>query len=295
MTSYLYRGTSLSAANEEEFGDGRIHGFEANIYRGEFQPEGLHSTIARGTPLDDLPWRRPDPDMTPYLEEDQGVTGGLTNVIGTAIGFSTGIPLVLYLRESSLNGGGRPIRYGYEWFNATPGALAWVYGTSVSGEIRGVNEGLLGLTTMTESGPQVWEWGKRDLDGAGMAYEDEREVLVMDDDIRVAGSMESVALMLEGRRTPTQALATFDGYHAGFGDDGVDTSRWPARQVLETVYDEMHAKAEVSLPDLWIVNLSTSIMGSMPRIPEEAFDFAYNGRAVIEDYDAVPDHILGRD
>lgn len=295
MVRYLYRGTSLSKANEEEFYDGRIDGFTANIYRGRLDTESPNATQPRGVSLQSLPWWTDGGRVEdPILREEQGVTGGLTNVIGTAIGFSTGVPLVIYLKESSLNGTGHRVRYGYDWFDANPGALAWVYGESVDGEVRTEREGLIGLTTMGEGGPKVWVWGDRDLDSSTKTYEDEREVLVMEDHIDITGAIESVVVMLEGRRTPTQALAAFDGYHAGFGDaDETDTSRWAEERVFSTLHDEVQREAAMALNDLWILDLRTQMMGSFREIPPDTVDAAYDGETVYDGPDAIPGYLLG--
>jgi len=293
MTDYLYRGTSLTAANNEEFANGRIEGYEVNIYRGRLDMFDPQETVARGTSIKDVQWWKPKGEDRGYLKETQGVTGGLSDIIGTAIGFSSGVPLVLYLNRRALNGTGAKIRYGYDWFDHYEGALAWVYGRSVSGEIRTMDNGLMGLTTETPQGPQVWEWGHRDLNGAAMAYEDEQEVLVMDDHIDIAGACESVALILEGRRTPTQALATFDGYHAGFGGDGEDTSRWRTERVLDTLHHEIQQNSAMRIDDLWTINLTTAMLEKANVVPRNSFDFAYNGTRVIENYDAVPSYLMG--
>lgn len=295
MARYYYRGTSLSSAVEEELGDGRIDGFEANIYRGELDMHDPQATVTRGTPVEDIQWFTPEGEDRGYLTETQGVTGGLTNLLGAAIGFASGVPLVLYLRRSALNGTAATVRYGLDWFDGHEGALAWVYGRAVDGEIRTPTEGLMGLTTMTESGPEVWEWGHRQLDATAMTYDDEHEAVVFADHIDIADACESVAITLEGRRSPAQALATFDGYHAGYGADReTDISRWSDEELLATLHREVRAAVPQPINDLWTLNLSTHVMESVRAVPEEAFDFAYSDGQFLRDYDAVPDYLLGR-
>ena len=294
MPDYYYRGTSLSSAITGELGSGRIDGYTANIYRGDLDTVTPQATVARETPVDQLPWWTPKGEDRPYLTETQGITGGLTQLIGTAVGFSTGVPVVLYLRESGLNGTPTPVRYGYDYFDSIEGAAQWVYGESVTGEVRTVEDGLIGLTTTTADGPVIWEWGQRDLNESLRVYEDEREALVLADHIDIAPACAAVAIVLEGRRTPAQALATFDGYHAGFGSDGTDISRWSETEQLEQLHEEVQSAVPATIPDLWTINLTSTIPGRVNDLQFRAFDYAYQpGRGRLN-HGETPDHLLGR-
>lgn len=278
MSGYLYRGTSLSSANSEEFGTGRIEGTTATIYKGRLDAENPHSTVARGTPLEEVPWWRPEPDYEGrlWLEEQQGVTGGLTDAIGAAISFASGIPIVLYFSTDGLNGRDAPVQYTRDWFDGFPGALSWVYGQSVSGEIHAQEEGLIGLTTETEDGPQVWVWGDRDIESAARQYQDEREALVFADHIEVERALEAVGIWLEGRLGPKNVLAEFDGYHTGYGgDDEVDISEWPDARVVRHLHEEVRAAAAMDLPPLATVDLNTTVMENVYEVTGEQVDVAY--------------------
>ncbi len=294
MPNYLYRGTTLNAANEAEFANQRIEGFTAEIYRGIVPDEQVHKTVPKGTPVDELPWEDPSGNPGEPLATEQGVTGGLSDVIGTGIGFASGaVPLVFYLHERSLNGTGTRVRYTYDFFSSMPGALAWVYGGIAKGEIHTESEGLLGITSHDEGTPVVWEWGHDDIRRKTMQYEEENEVLVFEDHIDISGAVESTAIVLEGRRDPAAALGAFDGYHAGFGDEGESVARWSDEEIATALHREVRESAEAPLSDLWTLNLNSSMQEKLNVIPRDDFEWAFDGDRIIEDYDAVPQHLMG--
>lgn len=296
MSSYVYRGVSMKAALDQELGPGVIEGHTSTIRKGKLDVENPQATVARGTPVDELNWWMPEGEDRPFLVEKQGVTGGLTHVLGTAISFSNPpVPLVFYLKESRLNGTAARVRYAYDWFDSYPAALDWVYGQSVSGEVRTLDEGLMALTTETANGPEIWEWGHDQLGGSAMAYEDERELLVFADHIDVAPCCDGVAIVFEGTRNPTTSLASFEGYHAGYETEGVDVSLWSRERRLDALHAKVREASNQPISNLWTINLSTTLMSKLHEIPESAFDYAYDGQRVIEDYDEVPDWLLGRD
>lgn len=299
MTDTLYRGTSLSSAVEAELDTGKIEGFTHNIYEGELDMHDPQSTVARQTPVSELQWWTPEgfdaDERDPYMTKTQPVTGGVTNRIGTAIGFSGGVPIVFYLQEGSLKPNPTPVRYGYDWFDSYRGGLAWVMGKNITGEVRGANEGLIALTTSTADGPKVWHWGKHELERRTRDHDDERELLARSEAIDISDACKGVAIMLEGRRTPTQALATFDGYHAGFGDETeINTGRWKETRVLETLHEEVRQKAKMPVPNLYTVNLTTQMLGSYREVPAEGYDYAYTEAEGRMDYEETPSFILGR-
>lgn len=286
----------MKAALDEELGRGVVSGHTSTEYRGELDMHNPDATVARGTPVDEIQWWLPDPDAQPYMTKEHGVTGGLTSTLGAAIRFSNPpIPMVFYLKERGLNGTPTPINYSYDWFDSHPGGLDWVYGESVSGEVRTLSEGLMGLTTETETGPEVWEWGRDDLQRTAMTYEDESELLVFSDHIDISPCCDGVAIILQGTRNPQTAIAGFDGYHAGFGSDGQDVSRWSDERILETIHAKVREESAQPIDTLWTINLTSTLMESMREIPPEIFDYAYDGSRMIEEYDEVPQWLLGRE
>lgn len=294
MADYLYRGTSLSDANREEFAYGRIDGFTADIYRGKIAEEGLNKTVTKGTPLDELPWWTPEPGDQPYMAQEQGVTGGLSNIIGTGIDFAHGgVPIVLYLNERALNGTGQRVRYQYDFFDSVPGTLAWVYGSNIKGEIHDMDAGLVGLVSQGEDGPVVWAWGQDEIQQWSYQYESEHEVVVLDSSIDISDAVEAVAIILEGRNTPAQALGTFDGFHAGFGSDAVDVSRWSTEQQLEVLHKEVRREAATNLDNLLTINLTTNVVEKVSTIPKQGFDYAYSESWGFLDYEDLDPALLG--
>lgn len=287
----LYRGVSLTKALSVELATGIVSGHTVSLYKGRLDTPNPNAHVSRGTPVEELAWWKPEgmEDEDGYFTETQGVTGGFTHTVGAAIGFG---PIVMYFDR--LGSGGR-INYNYRYFDATPGALAWVYGDNIEGEVRDQEHGLIGLTSMGDSGPVVWRWGEDELRRDAMQYQDEREALVWDDEVDISRTLSTVAIVLEGRRTPTQMLANFDGYHAGYADEGENTARWSTEKTLATLHDEFRSRAGVDIPELWTINLNSTLMEKFARVPESAFDFAYDGEAIYDEYDAVPTRLLGGD
>lgn len=294
MTEYYYRGVSLADANKDEFNDGRIEGYVYDIYKGRLDMDNPQSTVARGTKVEDIQWWMPEGhEGDVFLTEERGVTGGLTDVIGTAISF-TGppVPIVMYLRKDGLNGKASPVQYRYDWFDNFPGGLAWVYGETIDGEVRAMEEGLMALAVDAEGGPEVWVWGHDDLHGEGMVYTDEREVLVADDHIDIASALETVVVMLDGRWNVNNVLSVFDGYHSGYGE-GRDVREMPTAEALDALHGEVRGASNMPLPDLWTINLGTQIKGKVREVPPDALEYAYDGSSMYTDASEVPGYLLG--
>jgi hypothetical protein len=295
VSDYYYRGTSLSAANAEEFANGRIEGTETTVYAGELLDDWRQYGVTAGHSLEDVPWWSPEGEDRQYLQSDVGVTGGLTTSIGTAIGFSNGIPTVLYVNERKLNGRDSPVRYGKDYFDSMKGALGWVTGASVSGEIHDRTDGVVGLTTETEEGTVVKYWGTREMANRARQHQDEFEALVFEDHIDIVDAMDSVGLWMEGAVGPRNVLNSFDGYSTySEGGDDVDFSEWLLSDILDALYREYRRRAATDIEDLWLFNLDTTLMGSYTEVPVGDVAWAYDGSVLYQDMDRVPDYLLGR-
>jgi len=283
----LFRGLALSTALSNELSTGAVNGQTVSLYKGRLDHPSAEATITRGEPLEQVPWWVPEgmEDEPGHLTETVGMTGGFTPTIGSALAFG---PVILFLDGVS----GSRVRYSYRYFNNTPGALAWVYGDNIEGEIRAEDEGLVGLTSMGSGGPVVWRWGRDDLERDAMTYEDEDEVLVPTAKVDIGRSLETVMLVLEARRTPASMLATFEEYSAGFGS-GEDVSRWSTGEVLGTLHEEIERRSAVDIPEMWTLNLSTTCLEKMGRIQPDGFDYAYDGEIIYDEHSAVPDRLLG--
>lgn len=296
MSDYLYRGTSLTGENQSVYEDGIREGITANIYKGELDTEYPQQTQPRDLPIEELPWWKPEGEHRGYFTEQTGVTGGLTHTLGTAIGFSTGIKTVLYLRERDLNGTGITVRYGYDFLDSVEGAATYIFGDSIDGEIRTINDGLIGLTTMGDQGPKLWYWGKDDINSRVMGWQDEREVLVLDDHADLGRALESVAIFGENQVTANRLLANMDGYYSGYGSDGgIDVSGLDHRQAARHLHDAYQSEAKRDLADLWYIYLDKTILGDFGHIPEDTFGFAFDGDEFYEERSSVPAHLLGLD
>jgi hypothetical protein len=292
--SYLYRGVTLEQALVNEFGKGEISGVESMVYSGRLTEDSDSIHAARGTPLEELPWWVPEgSEDKGYHGEATSVTGGVTDRIGTAYNFSGGIPLVLFLDERSISAA--QIRYDIRSFDGMEGVFPWVYGESVNGEIRDMEEGLVGLTTMTETGPAVWRWGRETLKRDAMQYEDERELIALSDGIPVEGPLEDVVIPAQGRQGPNRLLADFDGYYSGYRDqDATDVSQFSTEEAAARLRDEVAATLPDWAPDVWVVGLEKSMLEHFWEIHEETFGWAYDGERMY-DYSTVPDRFVGTD
>jgi len=290
MSNILYRGTSLSGAIKEELGPGVVYGDTFDIFEGRLQDGEASKTVAKQTPVDELNWWTPEGfDGTPYMTDTQSVTGGFSRLIGTAIGFSNGVPIVLYLDESNISASLTPIRYNLGFFDHYDGSFAWV--AEEDGEVRDEDGGVVGLTTDSASGPVIWDWGTS-LERSARQYEEESELIASTEQVDVSGAIKSVAIMLEGRRTPSQALATFPGYHAGFGDSGENIGRWSEVEVLEELHRKVKERAQMPNLDLVTVNLTTNVMEKVSYLDDTGFDYAYiDGER--KPHDETPEYLLG--
>lgn len=295
MGDYYYRGTSLTAASEQELATGEVSGFTTTLYKGEFRSQYPDAAVARETPVRDLPWWTPEGhEGTGYITETQPVTGGLTNTLGTAVGFARGIPLVFYIDQSAVRGG--PVQYRKDYFDAQPGALAWVYGDNISGEVRSPQGDLYGLVSETSTGPVVWRWGVDQLRTDARQYQDEREVIALTDAISLPRTASAVALVFEGPRTPQTVLANLDGYHAGWGDeDEVDVTRWSDEEVLAELHAIVRNSGEYVPPRIYSVGLGVRLMEKFANIPLDGVSFTYDGQELVDGPDGVPEWVFGPD
>lgn len=297
--SRYYRGTSLRDAREKELQDGMKDGFTFNIHKGRLDMHDPQSTVAAGTPLEEIQWWTPEGEDRGYLTEQQGVTGGFTHTFGSAVGFAAGdVPLVFYFTPGGFNGTDRTIRYTYDFFDSTPGALAWVEGVgkgSATGEIHAMDEGLMGLTI--EGAPGHYQldrhWGHEDMRSLARRHEGETEVVMMESEADVQAAMDTVAVFLEGLHEPGRALAAFDGYSSGFGDPGEDVSRMGDEELLSNLHAEVRAASNIPLPDLWTVSVDTRVMDDVPNVAPRDVDIAYDGTTVYEDGEDIPQYLLG--
>lgn len=297
MARYIYRGTSLSAAAEQELGEGYIEGFEYDVYTGILDKNDVDSTEPRGTLVEDLPWADPEGNPGEPLRQTQGVTGGMSNRLGTAIGFSGGVPIVLYLAEGRLNGQTVQVRYNYGWFETYEGALPWVEGSPVTGEIRDQEAGLVGIFTDNDGERRVWKWGTDELQQSVWAYDDEREYLVFTDRVDISPALTGVVVWLEGGRTVTQALSALSGYHGGFGGfdagDATDVSSWSDEKKYRTLHEEVQKRSNHRIGNLYTVLHGQHVMNSVSTIPSDGFVEAYDGDRIIEDQSELPRWVFG--
>lgn len=296
MGPCIYRGLTLDEANESEFPDRVIRGAEYDIYYGRLEGQKPDATIARLTPVEELSWWDDGGRVDdPILRKTQGITGGMTHTIGTAIGFSGDIPIVLCLDESALNGSAMPVDYRRSWFDSVEGALAWVQGGQISGEVRTEDEGLIGLTTDTEFGPAVWEWGRDRVRATSMQYYGEHESIVRSSSVDIEGALMDVVTYLESQRSPKQVLSLFEKYTASPRyEDGIDISEWSDEEIMRALYQSIRDRANDPLENYWLVVLDSVIMDDVWQIPRDTFVRAYDGSSFYTDPDDIPPHLLGR-
>jgi hypothetical protein len=291
VSNYVYRGSSFKKLQGQEFSTGEIEGHTASIFRGRLDTETPHATVPRGTPVEDLPWWVPEGiEDKGYVVEEKGVTGGLTRTLGTAINFG---PVVLFLNQRDMRHTPVQVSYNYGFFDGYEGALSWVKGGNVGGEIHTEEEGLIGLVTETETGWTVTDWGKNQMEVLSMRHTDERELLAAQDSISVDRSLESVGMYLQSRRSVTRMLADQPGYHSGTRrGDGIDASAMDESEAARRLHELIQGRANRHLPDFWLVVLNSKMMEHFHEVPEGTFEYATDGTSIVADRARVPGHLL---
>jgi len=295
MSRYYYRGSSWSDSKDAELGVGKVLGDTYTIYAGVFDDNVLYKPVAPGRGVEELPWFTPEGfDGTPYIERRRGVTGGLTESVGTAMGFASGIQLVFYINQSSLNGRSARVQYKREWMTEFEGALAHIVGEEVSGEIHDQDTGVVGLTREDAYGPVVQHWGPDSLDGMAMAVEEEREVIVQAPSIDLTPCCDAIAIVQMGRVTPQKQLLTLDGA----GINTLPESAYPVNELnteeaQDLLHQEIRERAAIDPQGLISLNLSTTDVSTVGVIPESAFEYAYTQQDGFLDYDEAPGYLLG--
>lgn len=232
MYDRIYRGTSLSQAEQEEFATGGVSGKTINTFQAFMDPENVEEDWA-GNYLEEVPFE------TDLKERERGVVGGMSNRLGAADSFANGVPIVFHLDSSRLSRA-QEIRYDYTYFDSVEGAMAWVDGTA-TGELR-VNGSLVGLLVTNDGDTTIKYWGGDDLRYRANMYNEEMELIAFTDHLDVAKAVLAVTSYV---RRPGSLLAQFDGYSAiesKLDPDATVISDWDESQVWETLYTEVRER-----------------------------------------------------
>lgn len=297
---YLYRGTTLSTANQSEFRQNAIDGRVIDVWQGELTDEEMESVdFAQGM------WREPFDDFERY---DIPVTGGLTDTLGTAVHFSTTdlgsatapMPVVIYLDTSKIQSEIHKVRYDPEWFDQHPGVLAWV-DTLSSGEVfvNGRLEGLVDLNM--DERPVLQHWPRKQVEARATSptYSDENEVVAIAGEIDLDGAAEATAQVFfdspASTTSPESALRYQPGYTTGFSMDEEDISGWSDRERCAELHDIWLSRSQYAPDQFYTILLDDrSLTSGDERVEREDFIFAYDGQTFHEDPSAIPSFLLGR-
>jgi hypothetical protein len=291
----VYRGGDLVKAARQELKDGRLRSSPVEVYSGLLEMSDVSQTIPRTTALGDLPWSDRAGGETPYTTDRYPVVGGISSSITTAIGFSRGVPVLVYLDKASLPDTVTEVTYDLRYFNSVPGSLGWVVGDLIDGEIRDVERGLVGLSLNTENGPAVWEWGPGDLRYNASLYGEEQELIALTESLDISRAIKGIALVLEGRRTARGVLDSQRGIFYGNSQAGPShTARMSLDTALDTLYSGMERLVNIATPEMWIVSLTRGgIQKGRESLPTGAFEYAYNGSRRYDDVADIPQYLLG--
>jgi hypothetical protein len=295
MSPYYYRGTSWSMSRTMEFRKGIVKGNTYNIYAGQFDDNDLYKHIPSGTSVEDLPWFEPEGnDIKPYIERRRGVTGGLTESLGTAAGFASGIQIVFYIEQSRISGRAARVIYDRDWMTDFEGALAHIAGPETTGEVHDTREGIVGLTSTTPSGDVLESWGVDELARQSTSLEEEREVIVQERQIDLSPCCDAIAILQLGRVTPNAQLEKL----RTTGGRNIRNPPTPASELTEeeaqfTLHKEIRERSAIDPQLLITLNLSTRDISLVDTIPESAFSYAYTQDDGMMEYDEVEPFVLG--
>lgn len=186
MTDYLYRGIERGEPAEVTLGEQRIVGEEFLMVSGSV--EDPHKTVPKRTDVGRIGW------TTGIENTTAAAVGGVTDHFPATKRFRGSGGLVVVIDRAALSTRFEPIEYDYDWFDARPGALAWVL-TTIDAEIRLDGRGLWGLADLTPSGTYVVEhWTPDDLPATTphSAFVKEQEWVAQTDEVDLSGAIEGV-------------------------------------------------------------------------------------------------------
>lgn len=293
--SRLYRGSDIKGLNQNEFKRGRIEGESYPVwYSSATEDELRESRNAHGI------WKYEDEIER---REDVYVTGGLTDLLGPAVNFSTtlgGAPgAVIILDRDKVQSEIERIEYDLEWFDAHPGVMAHV-STLYNGEFRANGE-LYSMMSENDNGWVFYEYGRDRVESRATSptYQGEREFFTFAESIELGGAVDAVATYGGTTGVSTSTLANYLkevgmyqdrlGRFVPYDDDKDVIYNEDYRGLAEAVHEAMLDLMEYRPTDYYIVAVdSMNDVGNDPEIERDNFRFVYDGQRFITDYDEVP-------
>jgi hypothetical protein len=292
---YLYRGTNLEEANEEEFADGRVSPSTVPIQSIDF-PETETALNYHNQALVNHQDLLTGSDTV-------SVTGGFTPSVSSALKFGrrTSPPgIVLVLDRTRIPEEVVPIEYDVSWFNDNPGVLAHTMSVE-EGEVREDGR-LVALllnadTKLTLNNPR----------GRGLEYQatkptnvDEKEAVAFADGVDISNAIEHVVVyraVRDGSRyTMRSSLTTLGTYSMRGGmlrnlvtSENVANSS-EDNAVVKLLYDEVADRMEYPTDALMVVGVRRfdEIVRDMVGVRRRNFVLSYDGTSV--NYDYMPGH-----
>lgn len=281
--THLYRGASLSQFNEQEFRTGEIAGGTYTVYRGTQPREGGMPSVQPGTPLEDVPSWTPEGEDRKWMVEEVGITGGITDNIGTAVVFGGGVPMLLYLDESRTNA--MRLQYTRRDFDGIPGGLPHV--NEEDGEIRYFTpeneERLVGLVRDAPAGPEVHRFGYDEMEMEAMQHGREHEWVHQDTSLDISRALDGTATFIQRRGLDSLLSAL------GFEQEGLTDA-----QIMRIAHSAIIKEANMDITPYWLVLLDSVMLEQFAEFEEDWIDMAYDGE-MIRAPDEVPPWVRGAD
>jgi hypothetical protein len=288
---YIYRGTNLAEANEEEFADGRVAPSTVPIQSIDFPPTETALNYHNQSLLN-------HGDLLTG-SETVSVTGGFTPSLSAALKFTKRVNppgVLLILDRTRIPEQLVPIEYDLSWFNDNPGALAHTMSVE-EGEVR--EDGRLVALLLNADTKKTLNNPR----GRGLEYQatkrvnaDEKEAVAFADGVSISNAIEQVVVYRAVRsgelytmRNTLEKLGPYSNrkmglYSTDTGDQVANTS--DDNTVAGLLYDEIAERMMYPSDALMIVGVRglNEIVKERTGVTEQNFVLSYDGTSVNRDY-----------
>jgi hypothetical protein len=283
----IYRGAAVDKLAEGEFETEEVRGHNQHVVHMDMDEKYVMQDH-RAKAVESLPGEI-------LRREEVPITGGFTHNLGNAIHFGTGaqqLSGVLFLNEHNIREDLSTIEYTYDYFNDHPGVLSWV-DTLSDGELR-VGGDLIALLDQSVATNQYTIQKYRDqLDHYVQTptYAEEAELFA--NALRVDISDAVVALGsyyetdgVSGNR-PKDVLDALDGYSTRSFGNGMYIGDLDMEEKFIHLWDETHKRLPDPSIEVTLVAIEDhhEVGKSDTGIGRENFEFVYDGKDFIYDYD----------
>jgi hypothetical protein len=292
---YLYRGTNLGEANEEELADGRVAPSTVPIQYMDLPPTETALTYHNQSLLNHQ-------DLLSGTDT-VSVTGGFTPSLSAALKFTKRVNppgIALILDRARIPEEMVPIEYSPSWFDDNPGVLAHTMSVE-EGEVREDGR-LVGLLLNADTKMTL-----TNARGRGLEYQatkrvnaDEKEAVAFADGVDISDAIEHVVVYRtfrgRGLYTLRNTLESLGPYRVkrgllydSYGDELVAEAT-DDNTVAKLLYDEVAERMEYPTDALIIVAVRDlyDIIREKTGVTKRNFVLSYDGSSVNRDY--MPSH-----